>query len=137
MPRTMSISYQIPYQCAKLLNFHLSGKGKGQTKMPLLGFSVFKDKILNGEKRQTIRKARKIPINIGDTLYLYWKLRTKQCELLKVVKCTESLRVKFSEFCDDENVARKDGFESAAQMREWFEKHYDPKPRDLFDVIRW
>jgi hypothetical protein len=86
--------------------------------MPLLGFSVFKDKILNGEKRQTIRKTRKIPINVGDTLYLYWKLRTKQCEPLKVVKCAESLRLKFSEFCDDEDIARKDGFENAAQMRE-------------------
>jgi hypothetical protein len=31
-------------------------------KMPLLGFSLFKEKILNGEKRQTIRKARKIAI---------------------------------------------------------------------------
>lgn len=105
--------------------------------MPLLGFSVFKDKILNGEKRQTIRKARKIPIKVGDTLYLYWKPRTKQCELLKVVKCTESLRLKFLEFCDDEDIARNDGFENVAEMKEWFEKHYDLKPEDLFDIIRW
>jgi len=60
------------------------------TETSILGLTVFKDKILNGEKRQTIRKARKTPIKVGDTLYLYWILRTKQCELLKVVKCTES-----------------------------------------------
>jgi len=105
--------------------------------MPIIGFTVFKDKILNGEKRQTIRKARKIPIKVGDTLYLYWKLKTKQCERLKVAKCTESLRLKFSEFCDDEDIARKDGFENAAKMKEWFGRRYNPNPDDLFDIIRW
>ncbi|MCJ7761495.1 hypothetical protein MUP59_10225 [Candidatus Bathyarchaeota archaeon] len=93
--------------------------------------------MLNGEKRQTIRKARKIRIEVGDMLYLYWKLRTKQCELLKVVNCTKSLRLKFSEFCDDNDIARKDGFENAAEMKEWFGKHYDPKSEDLFDIIGW
>ncbi|MDI6826835.1 MAG: hypothetical protein QMD36_06700 [Candidatus Aenigmarchaeota archaeon] len=105
--------------------------------MPILGFTVFKNEILNGEKRQTIRKARKIPIKVGDTLYLHWKLRTKQCELLKVVKCTEAIRLRYSDFCDDEDIARRDGFENAVQMKEWFEKRYAPKPDDLFDVIRW
>jgi len=94
--------------------------------VPILGFTVFKDKILNGEKRQTIRKARKIPIKVGDTLYLYWKLRTRQCELLKAVKCTEAFRLSYLDFCDDEDIARRDGFENAAQMKEWFEKRYNP-----------
>ena len=86
--------------------------------MPLEGFSVFKDKIPNDEKRQTVRKARKIRIEVGDVLHLYWKLRTKQCEQLKVVNRTESLRLKFSEFCDDEDIAGKDGFENAPEMKE-------------------
>jgi len=51
--------------------------------MPPLSFAVFKDKILSGEKRQTIRKAWKIPIEVGDTLYLWWKVRTNNV-LLKV-----------------------------------------------------
>ena len=105
--------------------------------MPILGFTVFKDKILDGEKCQTIRKARKVPIKVGGMLYIYWKLRTKQCEMLRVVKCTEVLRLKFSDFCDDEDIARKDGFENATQMKEWFVKRYNPRPDDLFDIIRW
>lgn len=31
-----------------------------------VNFSVFVDKILSGEKRQTIRRVRKRPIKIGD-----------------------------------------------------------------------
>jgi len=58
--------------------------------MPLLGFTMFRDKILDGSKCQTIRKLRKISILLGDRLYLYWKLRTKQCEKLGETVCTES-----------------------------------------------
>jgi len=50
--------------------------------MPLLGFSVFKNKLLSGEKTQTIRRPRKQPIKVDDTLYIYWKLRTKNCQKL-------------------------------------------------------
>lgn len=56
---------------------------------PLLGFTVFKEKILDGTKTQTIRKLRKRPIKEGDKLYLYWYLRQKDCEKLGESICTE------------------------------------------------
>jgi len=105
--------------------------------MPLIGFTVMKEEILSGEKRQTIRKARKIPIKVGDTLYLYWHLRRKDCELLKVVKCTETFRKPWAMIEDSYDVALRDGFESPAEMRKWFMKKHNPDPTDLFDVIRW
>lgn len=46
-----------------------------------VNFSVFIDKILSGEKRQTIRRAGPKWANVkaGDKLTLYTGLRTKQC----------------------------------------------------------
>ena len=49
--------------------------------MPSISFSgtpmrgAFWDLIIKGEKTQTIRKPRKRPFKVGDTLYLYWKMR--------------------------------------------------------------
>ena len=58
--------------------------------MPLLGFSVFHDEVKNGKKRQTIRRHRKQPIKVGETLYLYWHLRQKDRHLLRKAKCVET-----------------------------------------------
>ena len=56
--------------------------------MPLLSFSVFKDKILSGAKRHTIRARRKNPIKVGDKLYMWWKSRSpKEKEKLGEAKC--------------------------------------------------
>ncbi len=51
--------------------------------MPTINFTQFIDKVVSGEKRQTIRKCRKHPFKVGDKLYLYSGLRTKgACNLL-------------------------------------------------------
>ena len=52
-----------------------------------ISFSVHKQKILNGEKLQTIRGNRKRPIKVGETLYLWWKQRSPQREKLGEAKC--------------------------------------------------
>jgi predicted transcriptional regulator len=65
--------------------------------MPLIGFTVFKDKILSGEKTQTIRKLRKNPIIVGDHLYLYWHLRQKDCEKLGEATCTEVFQIRIDQ----------------------------------------
>jgi len=74
---------------------------------------------------------------VGDTLYLYWHLRKKDCELLKVVKCTWTKRVRWWYIAYDDDIARLDGFKDSAEMRAWFEKVHHPEPNDLFDIIRW
>lgn len=47
----------------------------------LLGFKErFKQPILDGTKKFTIRERRKIESKIGETLYMYTGLRTSECE---------------------------------------------------------
>lgn len=49
-----------------------------------VNFTVFIDKILAGEKRQTIRRAgfKWKSVKVGDKLTLYTGLRTKECRKL-------------------------------------------------------
>lgn len=126
--------------------------------MPLLGFTVFKDKILDGTKTQTIRKPRKNSIKAGDKLYLYWHPRQKACQKLGEAICTETFpilifkdywigkqRLFISEhdgkmFMPTETerfkeIVVRDGFSNPEEMLQFFESHY-PLP-DVFQVIRW
>lgn len=106
--------------------------------MSPLGFSVFHYEVKNGEKRQTIRSHRKIPIKVGDTLYLYWHLRQKDCHLLRVEKCVETLTKPWRILKVSEEIAERDGFKSSTEMRKWFNKtHHIPDDKEPFDVIRW
>jgi len=105
--------------------------------MPLIGFTVMKSEILNGQKRQTIRKLRKHPIKVGDTLYLYWHLRRKDCQLLKIAKCTEEFVKPWAMLRDSWDVATRDGFKNPSEMQEWFMKKHNPDADTLFQVIRW
>jgi hypothetical protein len=106
--------------------------------MPPLGFNVFHDEVKDGKKRQTIRKHRKRPIKVGDTLYLYWHLRQKDCHLLRIAKCVETFTQPWRILKASEEIAKRDGFNSSKEMREWFnDTKYPPCNEDLFDVIRW
>lgn len=123
--------------------------------MPLIGFTVFKDKILSGKKRQTIRVLRKKPVEVGDKLCLYWHLRQKDCEKLKEAHCTEEFQIQFDSgfiFTDKvikgslncalsnkekDRLAKKDGFKNAEEMLEWFYSKYDDVEDRIFQVIRW
>jgi len=94
-----------------------------------LSFSVFKDKILSGAKRQTIRKERKNPIKEGETLYLWWKMRTPQREKLGEATCLWVKPVKITDHaihCDFhidslEQFAVADGFDSWNDLVKFFE----------------
>ena len=106
--------------------------------MPSLGFNVFHNEVKRGKKRQTIRRHRKRPIKVGDTLYLYWHLRRKDCHLLRVEKCVETFTEPWGVLKVSEDIAKHDGFKSATEMCEWFNRTQDlPDDKELFDVIRW
>ena len=102
--------------------------------MPLLSSSVFKDKILSGAKRQSIRAPRKIPIKVGDTLYMWWKSRSpKEKEKLGESTCIRVSPVKIEKkftLCPDlsaiyrdiDEFAQADGFDNWQQMIEFFDK---------------
>jgi hypothetical protein len=122
--------------------------------MPLLSFSVFKDKILSGAKRHTIRAPRKIPITVGDKLYMWWKSRSpEEKEKLGEAKCINTNPIEIDDDCvhilDTSNFyntttysskealdrfAVSDGFDSWDEMRDFFDKtHGLPFTGDLIE----
>jgi len=102
---------------------------------PLLGFTKFKEKLLNGTKTQTIRKPRKHPIKVGDILHIYWKLRTKQCQKLGEAIVTKVVRKKLWEITNEDAV--KDGFQNLQEFDEKFhaEMHPHASMQDEFNII--
>ena len=133
--------------------------------MVAVGFTVFKDKILSGEKRQTIRpysQSRWNTLLRNRKLQLYWKLRTKEVEFLKEVELKELFKIAFRTYFDDlghecvtimkeENgkwrelsteeqldLAIRDGFDGLWDFMEWFHKKYGENMyRMEFMVLRW
>jgi len=102
--------------------------------LPLLGFTVLKEKLLDGSKTQTIRKPRKIPLKVGDKLYVYWKMRTKNCEKLGEAKITKIVRKKMLNIDNDDAV--KDGFLNLADFDITFSRmHLSASMEDEFDII--
>jgi hypothetical protein len=102
--------------------------------MPLLGFSKLKEKLLDGTKTQTIRKPRKHPIQVGDKLFIYWKLRTKECEKLGEAVVTKVEAKRLANITNEDAV--KDGFKDLALFRELFQlMHPKAKPANWFDII--
>jgi len=111
--------------------------------MPALNFKAqFADGVERGIKTNSIRPDRKNPIKIGDTLYLYTGMRTKQCRKLGEGICTkiEDIMIDFilevgapiilldghglaETSC--EVLARKDGFRNAYDFCMFFEKQYN------------
>lgn len=106
--------------------------------MPLLGFTKLKDKLLDGSKTQTIRKPRKNPLKVGDILFIYWKLRTKQCEKLGEAIVTRIICKEISDFTHEDAV--KDGFKNLEELDQAFEEmHKDFCSWTEFNIItfRW
>jgi hypothetical protein len=98
----------------------------------------FVDLILEGKKNQTIRNVRKYPIKPGETLYLYYGMRTKYCKKLKEVICTQifviTITKSYIRLRTSENVkgfkidtqpdldifAQGDGFKDWEEMKRWW-----------------
>lgn len=122
----------------------------------------FVQKIVEGKKMHTIRAIRVHPDKPGNVLHLYTGLRTKKAKLIARVKCTsiQEIRIEMQLYAgkgilarglifpqviidgvylepdEKESLARRDGFESFADMiRFWRE----PKNRLPFKghIIHW
>ena len=106
--------------------------------MPALNFKTqFAPLVESGKKKQTIRQVRKHPIKVGDTLYLYTGMRTKQCRKLREVICTKISEItilastldaymngKYLRYSGFNALARKDGFYGATYFHAFFRKQY-------------
>lgn len=129
--------------------------------MPALNFTVFLDKILSGEKCQTIRPPRKHPIKPGDKLYLYTGMRHPGCRKLGEAVCSEVHQIEFVyhhksdylyqvslkadgmgidfPFHMAATIAIADGFNTLQDFFEFFITAYKIKPGEskIFDIINW
>lgn len=94
-----------------------------------------KEKLLDGSKTQTIRKPRKYPIKLGDRLFIYWKLRTKECEKLGEGKVTKIMRKAFCQI--NEKDAVLDGFHGLGELIVGFREMHKPTHDTFFDIITW
>lgn len=121
--------------------------------MPALPFSVFKEKILDGSKRQTIRAIRKRPIKVGDKLYLWWKQRTPDREKLGEANCINIAPItirkdgysiqsekffnsgEFTDYLSLSLMAIADGFKDWQELVEFFENSHGLPFEGV--VIQW
>lgn len=110
-----------------------------------------------GAKTQTIRRVRKTPIKVGDTLQLYTGQRTKECRKIGVGVVREVSTVRLSadgvedyvtpiwqlmmlppeetRHLTEEEFAKADGFKDWPEMRDWFEGQYGLPFEGV--LIRW
>jgi len=95
-----------------------------------------------------MRKPRKRPIKVGDTLYLWWKSRSKyESEYLGRATCIDVKRVTLADVWKDEENAKADGFDTLKEFRDWFagkswEKAEEWELEDFlkhqeYDIIKW
>ena len=123
-----------------------------------VNFTVFIDKILSGEKRQTIRKAGKKweNVKVGDKLTLYTGLRTKECRKLgeAEVKSIEDIKLyieynhyrdtyyteilidnKIPTDCEINKLVKADGFRNIYYFLKFFQDHYGNNFKGK--IIKW
>lgn len=120
--------------------------------MPALSFmKCWREKVLSGEKRQTIRVKGKRVYKVGDTLHLFTGMRTKYCERLGRSTCRRVYTVRrWSLLVWDRltakgrwrklskreigALARADGFEGIVDFDRWFRRY--PPAKEL-QVVIW
>lgn len=128
--------------------------------MPALNFQWhFAPLIRDDIKTSTIRKERKdgrAHCKPGDVLKLYTGMRTKQCKLIKEVRCISYTHILlwgpapngcFSFRWPDhayhhlpataEMLALNEGFNDHIEMIDWFIKHHGEKGSDFVEFTGW
>ncbi len=115
--------------------------------MPALNFQKqFAPSVEQGDKKQTIRAARKRPFKEGDTLYLYTGMRTKSCRKLGEAIAVNVFDISISSWrvmidktylkpSEVRLLAIADGFKSAQEFYDFFNTHDD----SIFhgQLIKW
>jgi len=133
-------------------------------KMVAISFSIFKDKLLSGEKDQTIRpftrqrylqfaKAREVSEEGKPSLQIYWKQRTKESEKLFDAILTELRVIAIDPDREEmrervwmvadlkipegkvEEIVKRDGFESKEEFFNFFRKKYGSKLKDMYFIL--
>ena len=115
--------------------------------MPAISFSTLKDKILSGEKKQTVRPKRSdywLQYEEDDYLVGYWKMRSEGAseKLFESQLSEDPFIITPDEWTEE--LAHKDGFRAynvfpaLNLMEDWFEDKYGKEYQDMeFVVLRW
>lgn len=105
--------------------------------MPILSFGSQNINIITGSKRMTIRKIWKHPLKVGDRLYCYWNLVSKEKKKIFEAKVTDIELINYSELKTNDELAREEGYGDAKEMVREFKKMYvEPlKDNDVFQII--
>ena len=105
-----------------------------------------------GVKCQTIRRRRKNPTRVGDTLYLSTGMRTGNCRFLRQSTCTAVVPVTItpnsivvnghalSNMNEQRAFAQKDGFDRLDKFYDFFIENYglsDDNPSIEMELITW
>lgn len=116
--------------------------------MPSLSYKEqFIMPVKSGRKKHTIRAKRKKPIKVGDTLYMFYGMRTKYCTRIGQAVCTkvEQITIYQNGLCyvngkrltlrDRDDLAYRDGFENYFEMLGfWIDNNTLPFKGD---IIHW
>lgn len=116
--------------------------------MTAINFTMFPDKVANGEKTQTIRDDTKI--RPGDALQLYKGMRKKGCILLREAVCKAVVLVSLKEHAAFdhhrglwltgiglEEFAQADGFPCYADMWVFFKGRANALGEYRGKLIKW
>ena len=105
--------------------------------MPILSFSSNDIDVITGKKTRTIRKTWKNPLKVGDRLYCYWNLVSKEKMKIFEAKVTDVEDISFEEIMSNEELALQEGFKDAKDMLREFKKMYGGKidASDKFQII--
>jgi len=120
--------------------------------MPAYNFQKqFVPMILDGSKPHTIRRRRKRPTKVGDRLYLYIGLRTKQCEMFAISQCVKVEPIVIWPFAKlltktmtgqalskekVKEISSRDGFDNVNEFYKFFER-YGTECLEDFEIIWW
>ena len=110
----------------------------------------FREPIVAGTKRQTIRKDRKRHARQGEELQLYTGMRTRQCALIGRAVCIAAAPIHIHvedgcAFCEHPGIipetmdafAQADGFTDWPAMRAFWRHEHPDKPVFSGVIIRW
>ena len=105
--------------------------------MPILSFSSNDIDVITGKKTRTIRKAWKTPLKVGDRLYCYWNLVSKEKMKIFEAFVTQIEDISFSELDGNDEIARQEGFKDSKEMLKEFKKMYGGRidPLEKFQII--
>ncbi|MDR2966860.1 MAG: tetratricopeptide repeat protein [Methanobacteriaceae archaeon] len=92
--------------------------------MPIISFGSQDVDLITGKKTMTIRKLWKTPLKVGDKLHCYWNLVSKEKKKIFEAEVTDTDLISFKNLKNNDELAKKEGYEDSQEMLKEFKKMY-------------